>query len=49
MRKCHLLPRYLGYDNSILFRDGYEEKLQDFKKEYTDKFNEIMELMENEQ
>ena len=46
---CKIVEKYLGYDNSILFRDGYEEKLQEFKKEYTDKFNEIMELMENEQ
>lgn len=42
-----IVEKYLGYDNSILFRDDYEEKLQEFKKEYTEKFNEIMELMEN--
>ena len=41
-----IVEKYLGYENSILFRDDYEEKMEMFKKEYTEKLNEIKKIME---
>lgn len=44
-----IVENYLGYNNSILFSEDYEEKLEQFKKEYTEKLFEIrMKVGKNE-
>ena len=44
-----IVENYLGYNNSILFSEDYEEKLEVFKKEYNEKLSEIrMTLDKNE-
>ena len=42
----NIVEKYLGYNRNILFSDDFEEKLELFKKEYTEKLETILEKME---
>ena len=43
-----IVEKYLGYNNSILFCDSFEEKMEELKREYTEKLNEIKSIMKDE-
>lgn len=41
----NIVEKYLGYSGNILFCDDYENKLELFKKEYTEKLKTVLEKM----